>query len=450
MKRICVVGTGYVGLVTGACFAELGNQVRCVDTDEAKIASLSRGVVPFHEPDLEPMVRQNIEAGRLSMAASFEDGLNGADFVFVAVGTPNTSEGGVDLGFLRGAYSMIDANLKDRRPIIVNKSTVPPGTCEMMEFMLSGSTNGKGPLSVVSNPEFLSEGQAVSDFMRPSRVVIGSRSRRSAEAVADLYRPLGRPILFTDPSTAEMVKYASNAFLATKISFINEIAAICDGVGVDVTAVARGMGMDPRIGKNFLRAGIGYGGSCLPKDMAVLTNVASDNGYEPKLLNAAIQINSQWPRRLVRQVKQMLETLEGASIAVLGLAFKPGTDDLRHSSAVEIVKQLQAEGADVRACDPQAYRNVRSLPGGVEYFLDPYQAAQGCDAVILATEWPEYAGVDLSRLKATMRGSILADGRNVIDPAEAKQVGFVYIGVGRGIQIPAPVDRAAELSVLSD
>ena len=450
MKTICVVGTGYVGLVSGACFAELGNRVWCVDTDEAKVASLNEGVLPIYEPGLAEIVHRNMEAGRLSVTTSYGEGLKDADFVLVAVGTPNTSEGGVDLRYLRHAYTMIASNLNGKRPVIVNKSTVPPGTADAMEAMVSRLTNGTGPMFVVSNPEFLSEGRAIADFMHPSRVVIGARDPWVGEAVAELYRPLSCPILLTDTRSAEMIKYASNAFLAMKISFINEIADICDGTGVDVTEVARGMGMDPRIGKDFLKAGIGYGGSCFPKDMAVLTALATDQGQVPNLLKATVEVNSGRPRRLVSRVKEVLGTLDGTRIAVLGLTFKPGTDDLRHSSGIQIVTELLAEGAEVKACDPHACRNVRCLPAGPEYMVDPYKAVHGCDAAILATEWPEYTGLDLNQLKAAMTGNGLADGRNIIDPEMATQAGFVYIGVGRGTQRPASLGARADFPLLLD
>ena len=432
MKNICIVGTGYVGLVSGACFAELGNRVWCVDTDESKVAALREGVLPIYEPGLDELVHRNMTSGRLVITTSFDEGLHEADFAMVTVGTPNTPEGEVDLSYIRGAYKMIVTSLNGNRPVIVNKSTVPPGTGEAMERMLARLSNGSGPLPVVSNPEFLSEGTAVADFMRPSRVVVGSSDTEAAAKVADLHRALDCPILVTDTRSAEMIKYASNAFLAMKISFINEIADICSGTGVDVTQVAAGIGMDPRIGRAFLNAGIGYGGSCLPKDMAVLTNVAKEVGAQPDLLNAVIGVNSRGPERLVSQVRKSLGSLREARVAVLGLTFKPGTDDLRFSSAIRIVEHLLNEGAEVRACDPQACRNVRHLPGGAEYVMNPYQAAEGCDAVILATEWPEYTTLDLVRLSEAMAGNLLADGRNVIDPRDAAAAGFDYIGVGRG------------------
>ncbi len=432
MKNIAVVGTGYVGLVTGACFAELGHRVSCIDTDVAKVEALKEGIIPIHEPDLEPMVHRNMEAGRFSVTASYAEGLASADFIFITVGTPTTEQGEIDLSYFHSAYELIAANLQRDDVVIVNKSTVPPGTTDMMASLVARLRDGKRPVPIVSNPEFLRESHAVSDFMHPTRVVIGARDLVAAEAVAELHRPLNCPIWFTEPSCAEMIKYASNAFLAMKISFINEIAAICDRVGVNVSAVAHGIGLDPRIGMDFLRAGIGYGGSCLPKDMAVLTHLSEALGHSPRLLKAVIDVNSEQPRRLVQRVKGLLGTLEGAPIGVLGLTFKPHTDDIRRSSALEVVKELQREGARVRACDPQAYRHIHHLPAGVEYLIDPYDMAQGCEAVILATEWPQFRNLDLLRLRREMRGRVFADGRNVMDPQEVEQAGFIYLGVGTG------------------
>ncbi len=432
MKSICVVGTGYVGLVTGACFAEMGHRVSCIDNDEAKMAALKEGVIPIYEPDLPSLVQRNMEAGRLSVTSSFHEGLKGADFVFITVGTPAVEGNKVDLSYLHLAYMSIGAALNGNHPIIVNKSTIPPGTSDMMEFILSRTYNGKGPLAVVANPEFLREGHAVQDFMHPSRVVVGARDPAAAEAVADLYRPLDCPIVITDTRTAEMVKYTSNAFLAMKVSFINEIASICDKIGVDVTEVARGVGLDPRIGKDFLGAGIGYGGSCLPKDIGVLCQFAQAYGLEPRLLNAVIQVNQQQPRRLVQRLKQALGRLEGTRVGVLGLAFKAGTDDVRFSPALELIRLLQEEGARVSASDPQACRTPRSLPGGVTYLADPYQVALGADAVVLATDWPQYRALDLQRLKSLMRGTVLVDARNALEPEQVRKAGLQYLGMGRG------------------
>ncbi len=450
MKTISIVGTGYVGLVTGACLANLGNRVRCIDTDESKIAKLKKGIIPIYEPGLDEMVRRNMAEGRLSVTSSYQEGMKDVDFVFVAVGTPNKPEGGVNLSYLHSAYEMIGANLNGRRPIVVNKSTVPPGTCDMMGELLSRFANGRGPISIVSVPEFLREGHAVADFMKPARVIIGTSDDSAAQMVAELHRPLNCEMLFTDTRSAEMIKYASNAFLAVKISFINEIAQICDAVGVDVTSVAKGIGLDPRIGKAYLNAGIGYGGSCFPKDVAVLTDVAKENGCEPRMLNATVATNADQPLRFIRRIESALGTLQGARIAVMGLTFKPNTDDLRESASLRIVKHLLEEGAEVRACDPQACKNVHTLPSGVDYFFDPYQAAQRCDAVIIATEWDEYVNLDLERLATVMRGAVLADGRNVIDPHRAVQAQLTYIGVGRGSKVAPRVNKFVDEPVLLD
>lgn len=451
MKRICVVGTGYVGLVTGACFAELGHRVSCVDIDQFKVACLSQGEIPFYEPELKEIVHQNMTASRLSVTSSFAEAVKGADFVFMCVGTPPMGNDQVDLSYLHLAYINIKVVLSGKRCIIVNKSTVPPGTSDMMEFILSRQCNGAGSPRVVANPEFLREGNAVYDFMHPSRVVIGANDQAAATAVAELYRPLDCPVLITDPRTAEMIKYVSNAFLATKISFINEIANICDKIGVNVDDVAEGIGLDPRIGKEFLKAGIGYGGSCLPKDTAVLGRLARASGQVPALLNAVIEVNSQQPHYLIERVKGALQTLAGSKLAVLGLSFKAHTDDTRCSPAITLIKALQSQGAEVTAYDPQPLLKTGVLPDQVKCAQDPYEAARGCEAVIVATDWPEFKDLDLPRLKAVMRGHVLADGRNILDPDRVKQAGFLYIGVGRGREASFPLPSSPNwVAVLLD
>lgn len=455
MKRICVVGAGHVGLVTAACLADMGYRVACVDVDKAKVAYIQAGRVPIYEPDLGPMVTRNLNAGRLFATTSLEEGLKDADFAFMCVGTPATADGGADLTDLRKACSRTVAALPRARsiivnnvkvskassrvrPIIVNKSTVPPGTTDMMESLFRQSFNGKGAPAVVANPEFLREGHAVFDFLHPDRVVIGTSDPWAASAVARLYRPLGRPVLVTSARTAEMIKYASNAFLATKVSFINEIACMCEGLGVDVDEVAAGIGLDHRIGGHFLKAGIGYGGSCLPKDVSMLASLAAGLGYRPRLLNAVMETNAQQPLRLVQRLKAALRTLEGTRVAVLGLAFKPDTDDTRFSQAIEVVRALLSEGAKVAVCDPQARLDMEGLRGRVEWVVDPYEAARGCDALVLATDWPEFLRLDLSRLKSVMRGNIVVDGRNALNQHQVWRAGLFYIGVGKGMLTPAP------------
>ncbi len=440
MRNITVIGTGYVGLVTGACFADMGHRVICVDVDEAKVAALRRGDVPIYEPGLEPVVQRNLHAGRLSATTSFKDALQDADFVFMCVGTPQSATGDIDLSYLHSAYVKVQEALPTRHPTIVNKSTVPPWTTDTMGAFLARLGNGHGAPAVVANPEFLREGHAVADFMRPPRVVIGSRDPEAAEAVAELYQPLGCPIVLTDPPTAEMIKYASNAFLATKISFINELSRMCDKLGIDVTQVAHGIGMDHRIGKDFLRAGIGYGGSCLPKDIAALIHLSRAVGHEPELLAAVASVNNQQPSYLVDRVEEQLDGLDGKKVGVLGVAFKPDTDDVRCSPALELIKVLLERGALVTAYDPEAWRRFKEIPSAVRMVRDMDLAVRDSDALIIATEWAEIKALDLREAKRLMRGNVLADGRNVLDPDEAKQAGFQYVGVGRSTATPQLAD----------
>jgi UDPglucose 6-dehydrogenase len=432
VKRICIIGTGYVGLVTGACLAHLGHRVACVDTDVEKVAALQRGQMPIYEPDLEPMVLQNMAAGRLSVTSSFTESVPKSDFVFVCVGTPSGESGAVDLSYLRLAYMKIRAALNGSHPIIVNKSTVPPGTSDEMAALLASASNGRSAPRVVSNPEFLREGHAVADFMHPHRVVVGAADPEDARRVAKLYESLECPILLTDPSTAEMIKVASNAFLAMKVSFVNEMASICEKIGIDIKDVSHGLGLDPRIGRWYLRAGPGFGGSCLPKDTSLLSHFAAAQGCSPALLNAVIEVNQQQPQRLTDLLSQMLGGLQGTRIAILGLAFKADTGDARNSPAVALLETLRAGGAQIKAYDPKAMANARRIAPYAEYAEDAYQCAQGCDAVVVATEWPEFAELDLRRLRAGMRGSVMLDTRHMVDPNLAQEAGLSYQGVGRG------------------
>jgi len=436
---ICVVGAGHVGLVTGACLADMGHRVACVDVDGEKIALLQQGRLPIYEPDLQPLLEKGAASGSLRFTTSYEEALEGVEFIFIAVNTPSTPEGAADLRHVRDAARCIGQALKGGRPIVVNKSTVPVGTSETVDHILSAENSATEGLPVVSNPEFLREGTAVHDFFHPDRVVLGCRDPEAAARVAALYRPLNSPILITDVKTAEMIKYASNAFLATKISFINEIASICEGVGADVTQVALGMGWDRRIGPDFLRAGLGYGGSCLPKDVRALAHMASIYGSHPQLLNAVMQINVDQRRRLVRRLREVLGTMEDKPIAVLGLSFKPDTDDIRDAPALDFIRLLEYEGAHVRVYDPQAADQTRAELPDIAYCTDPYEAAQGCLALIIATEWDEFRSLDLARLKECMAKPVLADGRNVLDPTTVRQHGFTYLGVGRPEQVQPPI-----------
>ena len=430
--NIAIVGTGYVGLVTGTCFADLGNSVICLDIDQSRIDSLKNGVMPIYEPGLKQLLEQNVNASRLSFTTDYAQALQGAEFAFIAVGTPSGSDGEADLQFVKQAAEKV-AELADTSIIVVNKSTVPVGTGDWVADIIRKRRNGR-PLDfhVVSNPEFLREGSAIQDFMNPDRIVLGSTHRQSAELAAKLYGSLTSPILITDLRTAEMIKYASNAFLATKISFINEIANMCDEMGADVTEVARGMGLDKRIGSAFLNAGLGWGGSCFPKDVMALVHMALLHGTHPQLLQAVIEINRTQRRRVVLDLRKALGSLNDKVIAVLGLSFKPNTDDIRDAPALEIIHLLENEGADVRAYDPQAMRNVAKANQNIILCKDPYQAAENADALILATEWNEFKQIDFTRLHSLMKQHIIVDGRNIWDPELVRAKGFRYFGVGRG------------------
>ncbi|MBC7249666.1 MAG: UDP-glucose/GDP-mannose dehydrogenase family protein [Anaerolineae bacterium] len=431
MRKICVIGTGYVGLVTGTCFADLGNLVTCVDIDEKKIAKLKAGHMPIYEPSLAEMIQRNAQAGRLRFTTSYEEGLKEAEFVFIAVNTPMGAEGEADLSYVRAAAQQI-AEVMDHPLIIVNKSTVPIGTGDWVAEIISRHQPQPIEFAVVSNPEFLREGSAVHDFMYPDRIVLGSLNREAAEKVAQLYLSLRAPIMITDLRTAEMIKYASNAYLANRISFINEIASICEALGADVKEVAVGMGYDKRIGSSFLEAGVGYGGSCFPKDVSALAHMASIHGCHPQLLRTVMEINRDQRRRIIQKLRDLLGTLDCKTIGVLGLAFKPNTDDMREAPSVEIIHLLQNEGAHVRAYDPVAMDRAREILTEVTFCKDPYEVAQGCDALIVVTEWNEFKHLDMNWIKQAMRQPVLIDGRNIYDPEEMKALGFTYRGVGRG------------------
>ena len=436
MRRITVIGVGYVGLVTGTCFADLGNSVTCVDIDEEKIEKLERGIIPIFEPGLEEMVRRNSQAGRLAFTSSYQEGVEGAEFVFIAVDTPSGSDGEADLRAVRSVARGI-AEVMDHPIIIVNKSTVPIGTGDLVTDIVLKHRKQEVPFSVVSNPEFLREGAAISDFLNPDRIVLGSEDSEAAEQVAHLYLSLRTRIIVTDLRTAEMIKYASNAFLASRISFINEIASICEQLGADVKEVAAGMGYDRRIGHDFLEAGVGYGGSCFPKDVRALAHMAVIHGCHPQLLRAVMEINRDQRRRVVQTLRQLLGGLEERIIGVLGLAFKPNTDDMRDSPAVEIIHLLQNEGALIKAYDPAAMENAGDLLSDVKLCSSPYEVAEGSDAVVLVTDWNEFKHLDLARIKGIMRQPVIVDGRNIWDPATMEALGFTYRGVGRGYQAEA-------------
>jgi UDPglucose 6-dehydrogenase len=400
-----------------------------MDIDTERIEAIERGGLPFYEPGLPELVSRHL-GSNLSFTSDYADAVRGMDIVFLAVATPTMPSGPPDLQYVRAAARSVARVALDHRPILVSKSTAPVGISETLESILAAEANGRGPLQVVANPEFLREGSAIHDFLMPDRVVIGSASVEASQAVAQLYASLDCPIVLTDMKTAEMVKYASNAFLATKISFINEIAEICEKVGADVREVARGMGLDPRIGSQFLSAGLGFGGSCLPKDVQALSHLAAVFGSHPQLLNTVLEINLAQRRRLIARLRALLGTLRGARVAIFGLSFKAGTDDIRESPAFDLIRLLDYEEASIVACDPFAIESTRRVFPHVSYEADPYVAAKDCDAVILATDWPEFTQVDLAAIKAAVRTPVLADGRNGWDPEDARRHGFIHIGMG--------------------
>lgn len=436
MRNITVIGAGYVGLVTGTGFADLGNKVCCLDIDESKISMLQNGEVPIFEPGLQEMIQRNVQAGRLTFTTDYGEALADAEFVFIAVGTPEGVDGEADLKYVGQAAKTIAKTM--RRPmIIVNKSTVPVGTGDWVADIIR--TNQPEPIdfAVVSNPEFLREGSAIIDSTAPDRIVLGSLNKEAANKVAELYLSLRSRIIITDLRTAEMIKYASNAFLATRISFINEIANICEQLGADVKEVATGMGYDKRIGHYFLDAGVGYGGSCFPKDVKALAHMATTHGTHPQLLKAVMDINQHQRIHVIQKLRELLgQRLNGKVIGLLGLAFKPNTDDMREAPAAEIGRALLRENAIVKGYDPEAMNVATKMMPNLQLAEDVYSLAEGCDALILLTEWNEFKHLDLPRVKELMRQPVFIDGRNLYEPDMMTKYGFIYRGVGRGYQTP--------------
>ncbi|MHB1131376.1 MAG: UDP-glucose dehydrogenase family protein [Chloroflexota bacterium] len=442
MKRICIIGLGYVGLITGACLAEMGNNVIGLDSDRQRCEMLEGGIMPIFEPGLEEMVQRNRQAGRLSFATRYRDAVPGSDIVFIAVGTPSGAAGQADLQYVEAAARAI-AEAMTAPLTVVNKSTVPIGTGDLVADIIRQYARDETPFAVVSNPEFLREGSGIYDYMQPDRIVLGATDRKAAQEVADLYRDLNCPILITDLHTAEMIKYASNAFLATKISFINEMANICEQLGADVRLVAEGLGRDKRIGPAFLQAGLGWGGSCFPKDVQALISMAANHGAHPQLLRSVVEINSDQRRQVVVKLHQVLGNLRGRTVGILGLAFKPNTDDMREAPAKDIIALLQSEGAIIRAYDPAALANARRELANVTFCENSYLAAEGCDALSEATEWEEFRLLDMARVRIAMRHPVLVDGRNLYDPGEMAALGFVYRGIGRSGQVPVGAPAAS-------
>jgi UDPglucose 6-dehydrogenase len=435
--NICVVGTGYVGLVTGAVFADLGNDVVCVDNVTAKIEALRAGQMPIYEPGLEEMVARNVADGRLSFTTELASAVRRSVIVFITVGTPAKDTGQTDLAAVDDVARGI-AHAMERYTVIVNKSTVPVGTGERVREVIERQQTSPVPFDVVSNPEFLREGSAIEDTLRPDRIVIGAPTQQVAMTLLELYAPLERPMIITDVPSAEMIKYASNAFLATKISFANAIANLCEMAGADVTHVMKGMGLDARIGPAFLSAGLGYGGSCFPKDTDSLVHTAATLGYEFALLRATVEVNRERAAHFVALVEKALAPLDGKTVAVLGLAFKPNTDDMREAKSVEVITRLVSLGASVRAYDPVAIPNAATvLPRDTVFCDSPYAAAEQADAVALVTEWNEFKFLNLERLRKVMRRPLILDGRNLWEPERMRRLGFEYLSIGRKPVAPA-------------
>jgi UDPglucose 6-dehydrogenase len=431
--HIAVIGTGYVGLVTGACFAEFGVDVTCVDVDEQKIERLRNGVMPIYEPGLEQLVAKNVQSGRLRFTTDVGETVEQALVIFLAVGTPPKDDGSPDLSFVEAAAASIADHLQDYK-VIVTKSTVPIGTGEHIRRLVNERKKSRANFGVVSNPEFLREGAAINDFMRPDRVVIGSRDQEAIAIMKDLYRPLyliEAPFVITSLEAAELTKYAANAFLATKVSFINEIANLCERIGCDVHDVARGIGMDKRIGSKFLHPGPGFGGSCFPKDTRALSSVARQFGSDSLIVDAVIEVNKRQGKEMLVKIRKLVGDLKDKKIAVLGLAFKPETDDMREAPSVGIIRGLLADGALVQAYDPVAKSEAKKILSEISYADDEYDAVKGAEALIFVTEWNQFRALDMRRIHQLMATPRIADLRNICDPEDMREIGFEYAGVGR-------------------
>jgi UDPglucose 6-dehydrogenase len=432
--NVAIVGTGYVGLVTGACFAEFGMNVHCVDSDAVKIARLNKGEIPIYEPGLDTLVERNAKAGRLTFSNDLNRAVADSLVVFIAVGTPqDPHHGRADLSYVIAVAEQIAGALNGYK-VVVTKSTVPVGTGARIKGIILERSKGAHPFSVASNPEFLREGSAIEDFMRPNRVVIGAEEPQAIAILKDLYRPLyliETPVVVTDLASAELIKYAANAFLSVKISFINEMADLCEKVGADVHAIAKGMGLDNRIGRKFLHPGPGYGGSCFPKDTRAILETARENGQDLRIISAAVAVNDRRPAQMVEKIRTAAGGLKGAVVSLLGLSFKPNTDDLRESASIAIAESLRREGATVRAYDPVGMAGAKAQKLDVVFCENEYDAAASSDVLVLATEWNQFRSLDFERLKKTMRKPLIVDLRNVYEPSEVQARGFRYIGVGR-------------------
>ncbi len=431
--NISVIGVGYVGLVTGVCFAEFGLKVTCIDKDGEKIRNLRKGIIPIYEPGLEEKVKKNIKEGRLTFTTDIGEAVDNALAIFIAVGTPPMKDGSADLSFVDEVAETIAKHMTGYK-VIITKSTVPIGTGERLRKIVGRSQRESIDFDIVSNPEFLREGSAIEDFMRPDRVVIGAESQQAVAIMKDLYRPLyliETPFLITDVPTAEMIKYASNSFLATKITFINEIANLCEKVGADVRMVAKGMGLDGRIGSKFLHPGPGYGGSCFPKDVLALSKISRDKDYDFKILKGVIEANNRQKTLMVEKIREAVGDLNGKTLGILGLSFKPNTDDMRDAPSIEIINALQKSGAKIKAYDSAAMDEAKKVLKDITYCDDSYMAIDGADALIILTEWNQFRNLDLEKVKSLLKSPIFIDLRNVYEPNKIKELGLKYVGVGR-------------------
>ena len=433
--RISVVGAGHVGLVSGACFADLGHTVIIVDNDAKRIAGLKNGAMPYYEPGLKELVARGVREKRLTFTTSLKTGVEKATVIFIAVGTPQKATGEADLAYVENVARSIAQHMRSYR-LIVEKSTVPVHTGQWVHHTIKTYLKRKIPFDVASNPEFMREGTAIEDTLRPTRVILGVASKRAEKLLRELYKPMRAPLMFTDINSAELIKHASNSFLSMKISFINAVAQVCERAGADVQQVAEGMGLDPRIGRSFLNAGAGFGGFCFPKDLEAFIKISEQLGYDFELLKAVRNINEQQKRDFAAKIQKALWVVKGKTIGVLGLAFKPNTDDMRYAPALDVIGYLQGEGATIRAFDPQAMAEAKPLLPKVKLCKDPYEVARGADCLVILTEWNEFKELDFKRLKKLMRQPLLIDGRNMYEPTYITKMGFRYVGVGRGRSAP--------------
>lgn len=430
--KVCIIGTGYVGLVTGTCLADMGNDVTCVDINKKIIDNLKKGVIHIFEPGLKELVKRNVKEKRLSFTTSYESA-DSSEIIFIAVGTPQAEDGGANLSYVFSAAKEIAKHTNSYKVIVV-KSTVPVGTSEKIRQIVKENLDKNVDLDMVDNPETLREGEAIKDFMNPDRIIIGADSEKAKKIMHELYKGLERadkPIIFTDVHSAELIKYVSNAMLAMRISFMNQIAPLCEKVGADIKAVAKGVGLDSRIGPRFLQAGAGYGGSCFPKDIRALAYTLKQQGLGSEILDATDQVNEKTKKSIIHKVKKLVPNLKDKKIAIWGLAFKPKTDDMREAPSITLIKQLQEEGAKVRVFDPEAMNTAKIYLENIEYAKDPYHALEDCDAVVLMTEWDEFRNLDKKKVKSILNKPNIVDARNVYEPEEMKALGFNHIGVGR-------------------